>query len=76
MMRKIGLSTLFITHDIDEAITLSDRIYVLSGKPGKIREEMVLPDRAGRPENFDLTEEFLNIKKQILSCFSRLLLSC
>ncbi len=68
VMRKIGLSTLFITHDIDEAITLSDRIYVLSGKPGKIREEMVLPDRAGRPENFDLTEEFLNIKKQILSC--------
>ncbi|MDD6096861.1 MAG: ABC transporter ATP-binding protein, partial [Firmicutes bacterium] len=34
VMQHISLSTLFITHDIDEAILLSDRIYILSGKPG------------------------------------------
>ena len=32
IMEKIRLSTLFITHDIDEAILLSDRIYLLTGK--------------------------------------------
>ena len=35
-MQKIKLSTLFITHDIDEAILISDRIYILSGVPGVI----------------------------------------
>lgn len=33
VMEKIQLSTLFITHDIDEAILISDRIYLLSGHP-------------------------------------------
>ena len=34
VMEQIHLSTIFITHDIDEAILLSDRIYLLTGKPG------------------------------------------
>ena len=38
IMEQIRLSTLFITHDIDEAILLSDRIYLLTGKPGEITE--------------------------------------
>lgn len=36
IMERIRLSTLFITHDIDEAILLSDRIYLLTGRPGRI----------------------------------------
>ena len=36
VMEKIQLSTLFITHDIDEAILISDRLYLLSGSPGEI----------------------------------------
>ena len=36
IMTHIDLSTLFITHDIDEAILLSDRIYILNGTPGEI----------------------------------------
>lgn len=38
VMQHIDLSTLFITHDIDEAILLSDRIYILNGAPGKIKD--------------------------------------
>lgn len=34
VMDEIRLSTLFITHDIDEAILLSDRIYLLVKQPG------------------------------------------
>lgn len=34
VMDEIRLSTLFITHDIDEAILLSDRIYLLVEQPG------------------------------------------
>ena len=36
--KKIGASILFITHDIDEAIFLSDRIYLLSKRPASVRE--------------------------------------
>ena len=37
VMEKINLTTVFITHDINEAILLSDRIYIMTGKPGEIR---------------------------------------
>lgn len=66
VMDKIHLSTLFITHDIDEAILLSDRIYLLSGKPGKIQEEIVIREPKPRRKDFNLTEEFLGYKKIIL----------
>lgn len=38
--RKLGLSTLLITHDIDEAVKLSDRIYILSGQPATLTYEL------------------------------------
>lgn len=59
VMDKIHLSTLFITHDIDEAILLSDRIYLLTGKPGKITEEIIIREPKPRRKDFNLTEEFL-----------------
>lgn len=66
VMDKIHLSTLFITHDIDEAILLSDRIYLLTGKPGKITEEIVIKEPKPRRKDFNLTEEFLEYKKRII----------
>lgn len=67
VMEQIRLSTLFITHDIDEAILLSDRIYLLSGSPGTITGEIVIREPKPRPAEFNLTPEFLNYKRQILS---------
>ena len=67
VMEKIKLSTLFITHDIDEAILLSDRIYLLTGKPGQITKEIVIKERKPRRGDFPLTEEFLMYKREILS---------
>ncbi len=66
VMQRINLSTIFITHDIDEAILLSDRIYVMTGEPGVIENEIrILPERPLRKE-FNLTEEFLAYKRQII----------
>lgn len=67
VMEKIKLSTLFVTHDIDEAILLSDRIYLLTGKPGTITKEIVIKEPKPRKKDFNLTEAFLNYKREIIS---------
>lgn len=67
VMEKIKLSTLFVTHDIDEAVLLSDRIYLLTGKPGTITKEIVIREPKPRRKDFNLTEAFLNYKREIIS---------
>lgn len=66
IMAKIDLATVFITHDIDEAILLSDRIYIMTGKPGEITAEIVIDKKKPRPEDFNLSEEFLAYKRMIV----------
>lgn len=66
VMEEIQLSTVFITHDIDEAILLSDRIYILTGNPGTITAELVIREPKPRRQDFNLTPEFLQYKRQIL----------
>lgn len=66
IMKDIKLSTLFVTHDIDEAIMLSDRVYILTGKPGTITKEIVINEGKNKPDKFNLTQEFLSYKQQIV----------
>ncbi len=58
-------TVVFVTHDIEEAIFLSDKIVVLSSRPGRVHhiEEVNLP----RPRTNDmrLTDEFLEIKRRL-----------
>ena len=66
VMDKIQLSTLFITHDIDEAILLSDRIYLLTGIPGRITDEIIIREPKPRRKDFHMSREFLEYKKRII----------
>ena len=66
VMEKIDLSTLFITHDIDEAILLSDRIYIMTGNPGQIHQQLKIEPGRTHRKGFTLTDEFLNYKRQII----------
>lgn len=70
VMEQIHLSTLFVTHDIDEAILLSDRIYLLTGRPGHITKEIRIEEPRPRGEDFPLSQRFLAYKQQILSHLS------
>jgi len=63
LMSKIEMSTIFITHDIEEAILLSDRIYILAGTPGTIVKEIVI-DKATKEEHFLEYKE--RIKKMLI----------
>lgn len=62
-------STIFITHDIDEAILLANRIYILGGSPGEIIGEMKIEGL--KNENFTLSNEFVNYKQEILDVMKK-----
>ena len=65
VMEEIRLSTLFITHDIDEAVFLSDRIYIMKGKPAVLSDEIIIRTKRPRDREYMLSEEFLAYKRQI-----------
>lgn len=67
VMEDIRLSTLFITHDIDEAILLSDRIYIMSGQPATITAEIIIQEPKPRDSEFMLSDTFLEYKRHIKS---------
>lgn len=62
MSKKLNLTTLLITHDIDEAIALSDRIYILKNKPGEIVSEIKISISCD--EDIDIQK--VKYKKEIL----------
>ncbi len=59
-------TVLFITHDIDESILLGDRVYVMTARPGRIKEmvEIALP----RPRTVEMltSDAFITIKRRIM----------
>ena len=63
--KKVDVTILFITHDLDEAIYLSDRILVLGTNPGGVRE--VIENPVPRPRSVEqlLTPEFLALKARL-----------
>ena len=65
--KKEKTTIVFITHDIDEALFLSQRIYIMEARPGRIIEE--LDADLGLFENGELVdvEKFMKTKKHIVS---------
>lgn len=64
--RRTGTTILFITHDIDEAVLLGEKIYVLSRRPGTIRDMLTVDIPGERNHNSLVLPEFLNTKKKIM----------
>lgn len=66
VIEKIKPSVLFITHDIEEAIYLSDRIYILSERPAQIKEEVQISLPRPRKREIVTSTQFNRIKRHIL----------
>lgn len=64
--RRTGTTILFITHDIDEAVLLGQRIYVMSRRPGMIRDVIEVKLPGERNHNSLVLPEFLETKKKIM----------
>jgi NitT/TauT family transport system ATP-binding protein len=65
--QSLGTTVLFVTHDIDEAILLSDRICVMSARPGRIIR--TIPIALARPRSIAslVSPEFIAYKARIMS---------
>jgi NitT/TauT family transport system ATP-binding protein len=70
LWQRISATVLFITHDIDEAILLGDRLVVMTPRPGKVATKMEVA--LGRPRGLNtlLDPNFLAIKRSVFSWIS------
>jgi len=62
---NVDVTIMFVTHDLDEAIYLSDRILVLKANPGEIQEFIEVPVPRPRREEQLLSPEFLAMKQRL-----------
>ena len=66
VVRDTGVAVLFVTHDIEEAALLSDRVVVIGGSPGRIIDDVAItlgPERDAELLRFE--DGFRNIGKQL-----------
>ncbi len=70
LWQDIGMTIIFVTHDIDEALELGDKIIVLGTRPSKV--EKIITPKEKRPRNVDICEELRDIKKELILLFEKL----
>ena len=71
MAVELGLASVVITHDVDEAVSLASRVYVLKGNPsGGVPSSIVAQVDVPRPtdgEPFELSHAFVDAKREVFS---------
>jgi NitT/TauT family transport system ATP-binding protein len=61
------LTVLFVTHDVEEAVYLSDRVFVMTNRPGRLKDEVRIDLPRPRTIQVQETPEFLEIRRRILA---------
>lgn len=59
-------TVMMITHDVEEAIFLSQRVYVMSTRPGRLAQELAIDLPTPRDLEIKLSPEFTEIKRDII----------
>jgi NitT/TauT family transport system ATP-binding protein len=68
--QRTGKTIVFVTHDVDEAITLADRIVLLSAKPTRVIETLAID--APRPRRIDADAALAAYRERLHAMFARL----
>lgn len=63
---EFGYTVLFITHDVEEALFLSDRVYVLTERPARVCLELEVPLPRPRERDLILSPEFATLKHRLI----------
>jgi ABC-type nitrate/sulfonate/bicarbonate transport system ATPase subunit len=62
---RTGTTVLMVTHDVEEAVYLSGRIYVMAARPGRIAEEITVPFGSQRSADILRDERFLDLRAEL-----------
>lgn len=66
---KEGNTILFVTHDVEEAIFLSDTLYLLSPRPSYVLERIEIPFRRPRAVELLTTQKFQSLRKRVMTAY-------
>jgi ABC-type nitrate/sulfonate/bicarbonate transport system ATPase subunit len=69
---ETACTVLFVTHDVEEAIYLADRIFILSARPGTIAEDVPVPFSRPRDPAVKQTQKFHELQANVLACLRRI----
>jgi ABC-type nitrate/sulfonate/bicarbonate transport system ATPase subunit len=70
-LRETPLTVVFVTHDVEEALFLCDRVLVLSARPGTVKTEIDVPLARPRPRRETVTSpEFVALKERALEALA------
>jgi NitT/TauT family transport system ATP-binding protein len=59
-------TVLFVTHDVEEALFLADRVLVMTARPGRVRDEFAVPYAYPRAADIKTDPAFAGMKKSII----------
>ena len=63
--KRTGTTILMVTHDVEEALYLSSRIYLMAARPGRIAEEIVVPFGGSRGPTIMRDPRFLDLRAEL-----------
>ena len=63
--RRTGATILMVTHDVEEAVYLSERVYVLAARPGRVVEVVNIPFGGSRGPTIKRDRRFLNVRDEL-----------
>lgn len=69
--RRMNMTVLFVSHEIDQAIYLAQRILMLTRGPARVAEEIEVAFKGERKQSLKNTVEFVNLRSQALEVFTR-----
>jgi ABC-type nitrate/sulfonate/bicarbonate transport system ATPase subunit len=67
IIEEVNSTVVLVTHAVEEALLLSDRILVLSPRPSVVKEEIPVPFPHPRDSSLRLSKEFLGLKRRVLA---------
>ena len=67
LWHEVRTTILFVTHDVDEAIFLADRIAIMTARPGRLKQELAVPLPRPRTLEMATDDTFIRLKREALS---------
>jgi NitT/TauT family transport system ATP-binding protein len=71
LWRSLGLTCVFVTHSLYEAVFLSTRVLVMSPRPGRIVDEVAIDAAIPRNEHWRATADFASLRADLSACLRR-----